>query len=58
MIISEQDTQKVTRVEVIGDHGRLFTLWGLLAGIELQLQDDGRTLKVFLKGDSASRQRP
>lgn len=50
------DTTKVTRVEVINhvgvpgpNTGRVFVL-GPMEGItvELSLQDDGRTLKVFI----------
>ena len=46
------DTKKVTRIEVI-DHqsepviGRVYTKWGC-EKVELQLQDDGRTLKIFI----------
>jgi hypothetical protein len=42
----EIDWSKVTRLEVIGDGGRLFGLHD--AQIEPSLQDDGRTLKVFV----------
>jgi len=37
---------KVTRVEVINEHGRAYGAWN----IELtpSLQDDGRTLKLFV----------
>lgn len=43
---------KVTRVEVI-DHspdgkGRAFVKWGVKS-LELSYQDDGRTLKIFIK---------
>jgi hypothetical protein len=40
---------KVTRVEVIDHGGRSYT--NTVAGdVEIQMQDDGRTLKVFTKG--------
>lgn len=46
----------VTRFEVIDESGRAYTAsW---AEIELSLQDDGRTLKVFVKkreGDQPAR---
>lgn len=42
------DTSKVTRVEVIDDNGRSYVKYGI-ADIEFSLQDDGRTLKLFLK---------
>lgn len=56
------DTSKVTRVEVI-DHtksledggGRVYSYWSEYGGlnipdpiVELSLQDDGRTLKIFI----------
>ena len=49
------DTTKVTRVEVI-DHtkpveeggGRAYTFWKNNVTVETHLQDDGRTLKVFI----------
>ena len=50
----EMNTEKVTRVEVI-DHrreskeqGRVFTAWDDAMAIDLSLQDNGRTLKVFV----------
>lgn len=39
------NTGKVTRLEVIGPEGRVLTELGV--HVTLQLQDDGRTLKVF-----------
>ena len=52
----KMDTSKVNRVEVI-DHtkpveeggGRAFVFWEDTANVELYLQDDGRTLKVFIR---------
>lgn len=43
-------TDKVTRVEVIGDGGREWNHWGL-RNVQVYLQDDGRTLKVFVEGN-------
>ena len=43
------DTSKVTRFEVIGKPGRMIVRYGV--SVRLALQDEGRTLKVFL-GDS------
>lgn len=44
-------TEDVTRVEVI-DHtageGRVYVKWDEDIQVELSLQDDGRTLKVFI----------
>jgi hypothetical protein len=39
---------KVTRVEVITDDGREFVRYDC-NNVQVSLQDDGRTLKVFLK---------
>jgi hypothetical protein len=36
----------VTRLEVIGPKGRIFTQWD--CAVELSYQDAGRTLKVFV----------
>ena len=40
--------QKVTRVEVIDSNGRIYTNYNC-KDVEIQLQDDNRTLKIFLK---------
>lgn len=50
------DTSKVNRVEVI-DHtrpiedggGRAYVFWEDEAEVEIQLQDDGRTMKIFIQ---------
>lgn len=39
---------RITRVEVIDEKGRIYTNWNPDNKVELQLQDDGRTLKVFI----------
>jgi len=39
--------EKVTRFEVIDENGRAYTRWGV--DVELGVQDDGKTLKVFIK---------
>jgi hypothetical protein len=39
--------EKVTRVEVIDAQGRGYTKYGV-TGIELSLQDEDQTLKIFL----------
>ena len=41
------DTSKVTRFEVIDENGRVYQKWN--CNVELSYQDDGRTLKVFIK---------
>ena len=42
------DTSKVTRVEVIDDTERAYVNRNPDNVVEVQLQDDGRTLKVFI----------
>lgn len=42
------NTQKVTRVEVIDDTGRAYVNRNQDNAVEVQLQDNGRTLKVFI----------
>jgi hypothetical protein len=45
--MTEQNFEKVTRVEVIDADGRSYVKYGVTA-VELSLQDDDRTLKIFL----------
>lgn len=40
----------VTRVEVIDSNGRVYTTWNATDVVTF-LQDEGRTLKVFLRND-------
>ncbi|MET0886754.1 MAG: hypothetical protein ABWX92_09915, partial [Mycetocola sp.] len=49
-----QPLPTVTRVEVIDNGGRAFVIYGA-SKVQMHIQDEGRTLKVFL--DSASRPR-
>jgi len=40
--------EDVTRLTVVGPHGMAFERYDLFPnGVELHLQDDGRTLKLF-----------
>lgn len=39
--------QKVTRFEVIDEKGRIYSQWN--CKVELSYQDNGQTLKVFVK---------
>ena len=39
--------ENVTRVTVVGPSGVLLDKYNTWDGVELHLQDDGRTLKVF-----------
>ena len=45
----EPKYEKVTRVEVIDDTGRAYTNWNV-RDLQFSLQDDERTLKVFIVG--------
>lgn len=42
------NTEQVTRVEVIDDTGRAYVNRNQDNAVEVQIQDDGRTLKVFI----------
>ena len=42
------NTEKVTRVEVIDGKGRAYTKWEDTLQVEAQLQDNERTLKIFI----------
>jgi len=44
----EKDLTKVTRVEVIDNNGRAYTKWDVTK-VEIDLQDDERTLKIFVE---------
>lgn len=44
------DLNKVTRVEVIDYTGRIFSAYFDNEGGDAYLQDDGRTLKIFMNG--------
>ena len=44
----DDEFYQVTRVEVIDSQGRSYTNHRV-ESVELQLQDDGRTLKIFIK---------
>ena len=48
--VNVNDTAKVSRVEVIDDSGRAYTVWKDGIRVWCDLQDDGRTLKVFIDG--------
>ena len=41
------DTKKITRVEIIDETGRSYVKRDI-SGLEVLLQDDGRTLKIFI----------
>jgi len=46
-MIENNKTKRVTRVEIIDENGRAF-LMGDVASVKLSLQDDERTLKLFV----------
>ena len=41
---------EITRVEVIDSTGRAYTKWDV-KDVEMSIQDDGRTMKIFLKDE-------
>lgn len=45
--MNNNKTEKVTRVEIIDENGRAFLMRDL-ASVKLSLQDDERTLKLFV----------
>jgi len=47
--IQQIDTSNVNTVEVIDDKGRSYVNWKDSNNVELSQQDDGRTLKIFIK---------
>jgi hypothetical protein len=47
------DTDKVTRVEVIDETGRVFSRWN--TKVDLSFQDGGKTLKIFVEAELPKR---
>lgn len=47
-VVAMLPTEAINRVEVIDENGRSYVNWKPTNRIELQVQDDGRTLKVFV----------
>lgn len=41
--------EKVTRVEIIDEKGRSYVNWHDKNKVTTSIQDDGRTLKIFIK---------
>ncbi len=52
MMFSPAFTGKVTRFEVIDKDGRSYVTYDV-SSIRFSLQDDGRTIKVFIENDSS-----
>ena len=48
MLPSVTFLEKVNRVEVIDQNGRSYVNWNSTNKTEISLQDDGKTLKVFI----------
>lgn len=46
--MNDLDVSKVTRLEVIDENGRSYVKYQI-SDIEFSLQDDARTLKIFLE---------
>jgi hypothetical protein len=50
------NTSKVNRVEVIDENGRSYVNWKPTNRVSVRLQDDGKTLKIFIdKGIKADK---
>jgi hypothetical protein len=50
------NTSKVNRVEVIDENGRSYVNWKPTNMVSVRLQDDGKTLKIFIdKGIKADK---
>ena len=47
-------TNKITRVEVIDQDGRSYVNWDENNLVEISLQDDRRTLKIFISNRNES----
>ena len=47
VVYLDMETEKITRFEVIDAAGRRYVNWDA-AGLELSIQDEGRTLKIFV----------
>ena len=43
------DTSKIIRVEIIDKNGRSYVNWKANNKVEISVQDDERTLKIFIK---------
>lgn len=50
-MINQNETSQVTRLEVIDNDGRSYVKYNI-EKIQFSLQDDDRTLKLFVKHDS------
>jgi hypothetical protein len=47
-VITILPTTTINRVEVIDQKGRSYVNWKPQNKVQLQIQDDGRTLKIFI----------
>ena len=48
----EKEVKNCTRVEVIDQNGRSYVSWDDRNEVKISVQDDGRTLKIFIKRKS------
>lgn len=48
--VKQSDMQNITRFEVIDDAGRAYVYRGQKKSVDISIQDEGRTLKVFISG--------
>lgn len=47
-----KDLEEVNRVEVIDENGRSYTNWDDRNEVSYGIQDNGRTLKIFISKDA------
>lgn len=47
-VFAKLPIDKITRIEVVDDAGRAYTNWYKTNKISLSIQDESRTLKVFI----------
>lgn len=60
--MSTQELEKInkqlsncTRVECIDENGRSYVNWNKSNKVTISLQDDGRTMKIFISNDNGSK---
>ena len=46
--MEKEFTKNVTRVEVIDENGRTYVNWNKDNVVQFELQDDNKTLKIFI----------
>lgn len=47
-LLYKKEKNTVKRVEVIDENGRSYVNWSPANKVEISIQDDGKTLKIFI----------